>query len=110
MKSIKNRKNKPKPIYITPTLILDDQPMIDPVSFTEYLRRKNELRQKQNPLASTLYAHALALAVNRGFIKIFISGDRKFIDWVKYKDYIFFTAGKTDKRKKKGFDSEVKIC
>jgi hypothetical protein len=71
----------------------------DLITISEYVRRKNELLQKDNPLAPIIYPHSIYRNINDGHMETVTFGRNRFIDWNKYQHFVFRTC-KTDARSK----------
>lgn len=67
------------------------------ISFSEYLRRKNDMRLKADPMASLLRVDTIAALVETGAIVPYIhpGTTRKLLDWKQYKNFPFVVRKKS---------------
>jgi hypothetical protein len=72
-------------------------PPIDPITIAEYVRRKNELLLSNNPGALKVHDSAVRRKIAGGFIEVVESGGNFFIDWPRYKEFVFRTARRKEK-------------
>lgn len=61
----------------------------DYVTVTEYIRRHHKAALEKDPQAKPLYDTSLRKVMKRGEILVLKQGAHFFIDWNKYKGYVF---------------------
>lgn len=59
------------------------------ISMAEYIRRRNAEFLEKDKLAPTLYDRSVRLVTKRGDIVLYRQGVHFFIDWNKYKSWVF---------------------
>ncbi len=92
MATAKKSKSTPLPVL---------SPGAELIQISEYVRRINEQRLKADPLAPVIYNDKIHNLINTGEFETVKFGRGRFIDWNKYKHWVF-RANRTDARKKKG--------
>lgn len=69
------------------------------VSMAEYIRRRHKADKEKDPLADVLYHTSIRNVMKRGDIVMLKQGIHFFIDWNKYKFYVFQRYKQMPKRK-----------
>ena len=76
---------------------IQSEEALDPVTIAEYVRRKNLLVREKDPTAPMVWPHSVNNAINGGYISVVVQGGNTFVDWERYKNYIFRTARRVHK-------------
>lgn len=64
-------------------------PNAEYIIVSEYVNRRNAEFLKKDPLAPLLYPNSVRLVTKRGDIVLYRQGVHFFIDWNKYKSWVF---------------------
>lgn len=96
METIKTIENKyPKMVVLT-----EQDPEGMYLTFSQYIDRRFAADLKRDPLCIPLTHSSLLKVIRRGEMEVYIQGERKFIDWNKYHNFLFARFTQTAKVKK----------
>ncbi len=59
------------------------------VSVSEYIRKRHQADLLNDPLAEPLYHTSLRRVIENGDMQILVQGGHRFVDWNKYKSFVF---------------------
>ena len=71
----------------------------DYIILSEYIRRKHALMLENDPFANPVDRSSIMRAVERGDIELYRQGTMVFIDWNKYKGFLFRQYGQMPVKK-----------
>lgn len=67
----------------------EKDPNGDYVTIAEYIRRRHAADLLKDATASALYHTSLLQPIRKGYIHVYQEGNNKFINWNKYRTYLF---------------------
>lgn len=79
------------------TTVADDN--AEYIIMSEYIRRRHELDLQKDKLADRLYDTSIRNVIKRGDIVLYKQGSHYFIDWNKYKNWVFSRHKRMPKKK-----------
>lgn len=98
-----NLQTEESPVHIDPktglqyTTVADDS--AEYIIMSEYIRRRHEADLLKDKLADKLYDTSIRNVIKRGDIILYKQGTHFFIDWNKYKNWVFSRHKRMPKKK-----------